>query len=115
MKMLHHPFCSKSIAVLELLEKNNIPVEIIDLTDENFPTDYIKEAIRKSNLKTEDFIRKNEPVFAKKYADKLLNDIELIELMMKHRQLIQRPVLINDRYAIIGRPIEVVLDFIKNE
>tara|TARA_B100000214_G_C23808464_1_gene553791 strand:+ start:120 stop:329 length:210 start_codon:yes stop_codon:yes gene_type:complete len=62
------------------------------------------------NLKPKDFIRKGEKEFAKlNLANHLDNDILLYEAMSANPKLIERPIIISDTSAVIGRPPENVL------
>ncbi|MGA9324830.1 MAG: ArsC/Spx/MgsR family protein, partial [Salegentibacter sp.] len=57
-------------------------------------------------------VRKNEKIWKEEYRDKDLSDKELIHVMVKHPKLIERPIVENEREAVIGRPasdIEKVL------
>lgn len=107
----HNPRCSKSRKVKEILDESGH-----DYTEKL----YLKEPPTKQELLTlrkmlgpvESFIRTGEDEFSK-YSDKNLNDEQLIELIIAHPILLQRPIVMTEAKAIIGRPPEKVLELLK--
>jgi len=92
-----------------LLQENGKNPEIIEYL-ENPPTkDDIKFLLKLLKIPAIDLIRRNEPQF-EKYKNLDLSPTRLINLMAKYPRLIQRPILIEGNKALIGRPVERVLD-----
>ena len=112
-KVLHNNNCSKSRAILEHLDENNVPFEIIDFVANPLTEVEMKTVLKKLNMKVHEIIRKNEPLFKEKFADKNLSDDEWIQVLIENPELIQRPILIKGSVAMIGRPIESVKFFIE--
>ncbi len=112
LKVIHNSNCSKSRAILEYLDENGVPFEIINILEEPLSIPEIKALLKKLNLDVHHLIRKNDKLFQENYADKNLSDEELIEILSLHPSLIQRPILIKGSIAMIGRPIENVKFFI---
>ena len=64
-------------------------------------------------LEPRDLIRKNEPEFKTLHlANPNLTREQLIEAMVKHPKLIQRPIVVKNNKAIIARPAETILDLL---
>lgn len=113
LSMYHNPRCSKSREALELLTNEGVEVETIDYINNPPTRDELKALLKKLGLKAADLVRKNEPVYAEKYKNRKMTSATWITAMMKNPRLIQRPILISEDQAIIGRPPELVIDFAK--
>ncbi|MCQ4035045.1 ArsC/Spx/MgsR family protein [Kaistella montana] len=113
-KVLHNNTCSKSRAILEHLDENNVPFEIIDFIENPLSEIELKTVLKKLNTDVQGLIRKNEVLFKEKFADKEFTDDEWIKVLAENPSLIQRPILIKGNVAMIARPIENVKFFIEN-
>jgi len=105
-KIYHNPRCSKSRAGLELVEKSGKEFEIIEYLKNTPSKDELKDVLGLLNIKAEDLIRKNEADWKDNFKDKDLTEDQLIEAMVKFPKLIERPIVINGKKAVIGRPPE---------
>ncbi|WP_374459123.1 arsenate reductase family protein [Chryseobacterium taeanense] len=112
-KVLHNGNCSKSKAVLEYLDENGVPFEIINIMEEPLSPLEIKTVLKKLNQSVFDIIRKNEKLYIEKFAGKDLSEEEWIQILSENPSLIQRPILIKGSVAMLGRPIENVKYFIE--
>tara|TARA_B100000959_G_scaffold272564_1_gene322048 strand:+ start:5523 stop:5921 length:399 start_codon:yes stop_codon:yes gene_type:complete len=106
----HNPNCSKSRAALALLEENDVNPQIIYYLDSHPGSAELRELLVKLNLDLRDILRSGE----KEYADLGLDDASLSEeilfdIVYKHPQLLQRPIVVQGDRAILGRPPENVL------
>lgn len=112
-KIFHNPRCSKSRQTLKLLEDNNCEIEIINYLEIDLNVLLIKDTLEKLSLKPRDILRKTE----QDYKDNNLkredfSDNELIDYMIKYPKLIERPIVIKEDRAVLGRPPENVLELI---
>jgi arsenate reductase len=112
-KIFHNPRCSKSRQTLKLLEDNNCEIEIINYLEIDLDVLLIKDTLEKLSLKPRDILRKSE----QDYKDNNLkredfSDNELIDYMIKYPKLIERPIVIKEDRAVLGRPPENVLELI---
>jgi arsenate reductase len=106
LKIYHNPRCGKSREALKYLQQKEIETEII-LYLQNTPTfEEIKEVIRKLKIKPFDLIRKHEKIFTESFSNLNLSEDEWIQTMVDNPILIERPVIISDHKAVIGRPKE---------
>jgi arsenate reductase len=112
-KVLHNGNCSKSKAVLEYLDENGVPFEIINIIEEPLSPLEIKTVLKKLNQSVFDIIIKNEKLYIEKFANQDLSEEEWIQILAENPSLIQRPILIKGSVAMLGRPIENVKYFIE--
>jgi len=107
----HNPRCQKSRAALHLLQENNCEFEVVEYLKQNPTANEIKKLLAKLKLKAIDLIRTKEPAFAP-YKNQSLTNTQYINLMVEFPVLIERPIVIKGNKAIIGRPIEKILELI---
>lgn len=111
-KIYHNPRCRKSREGLEIIENSGKDFEIIKYL-EDIPTDKeLQEIIKLLDIDPIDLIRKGEQVWKDNYKGQTLTDSALIKAMAKYPKLIERPIVINNHRAVIGRPPERILDII---
>lgn len=113
-QIYHNPHCSKSREALNLLQQNGIQPEII-LYLENPPSlNELAAVIDKLGIGVRDIIRTGEDEYISLGLENpLLDDSELLAALVATPALIQRPIVIKGEKAVIGRPVENVLRFIK--
>jgi arsenate reductase len=111
-QILHNPRCSKSRSVLKFLIEKGLEVEEIRYLYQPLTTEEIRNILKKLNIKPLDWVRKNEALFKTQFKDKQLSNNQWIEILANNPRLIERPVVINGDKAVIGRPLEKVLDII---
>jgi len=109
MKIYHNPRCRKSRETLEIIQDQGIVPEII-LYLEDVPSAKELEAIlKKLKMDPADLIRKGEAIYKEKYKGKSLTDKQWIKAMITHPKLIERPIVVKGRKAVLGRPPENVM------
>ncbi|MCF6318838.1 MAG: arsenate reductase (glutaredoxin) [Proteobacteria bacterium] len=106
----HNPRCSKSRASLELLQHKNVNLEIV-LYQQSPPTSQQLESIlNKLNMNPRDIMRKNESDYkSNNMENPALTRAELIDYMVQFPAIMQRPIVLANNQAAIGRPPENVL------
>ncbi len=103
------PTCSKCIATLTILKDSNEEFESINYYEVPLTGDKLRE-IRDKGLSMNEMLRSDEPLArSMNLSAKNLSDDELIELMVKYPDLIQRPIVIRGEQAVLCRPPENVL------
>ena len=110
----HNPKCSKSRKTLELLGEHDIAPTIIEYLQTPPNAEKLKRILTQLSFEHRDLMRKKEPVYAECELDNptLTND-ELISFMVKHPILIERPIVLANDKAAIGRPPEQVLEILQ--
>lgn len=108
LKVYHNELCSKSRATLAFIEELNLPYAI-QLYISNPPNkEELMAILQKLKMRPYEIIRKNEPVFIEKFNGKSLTDIEWIEILVENPILIERPIVVLEDKATIGRPLDNV-------
>tara|TARA_B100000427_G_scaffold270921_1_gene237699 strand:- start:488 stop:856 length:369 start_codon:yes stop_codon:yes gene_type:complete len=113
MKIYHNPRCRKSRETLFIINKKKIDVNIVEYLKYPPTKKEIKDIIDMLNIPALDLVRKEEKLFKKDYKGVKLSTNEWIDVLHKNPILIQRPIVIKDSMAIIGRPPINVLDLLK--
>ena len=112
-KVLHNGNCSKSNAVLEYLDENGVPFEIINIMEDPLSILEIKTVLKKLNQSVFHIIRKTEKLYLEKFAGKNYSEDDWVKILSENPSLIQRPILIKGSVAMLGRPLENVKFFIE--
>lgn len=108
----HNPRCSKSRATLALLEARGIEPEVrLYLKTPPAPAE-ILEVSRMLGRRPIDFARRGEAAFAEHGLSAEMPDAEVAEVMAANPILIERPIVIANGTAAIGRPPEAVLEIL---
>ena len=110
MKIYHNPRCSKSRNTLALIEKHK--PEVIEYLKTPPSERELREIISLLKIKPEELVRKGEELYKEKYKGRKLSDDQWIKAMVQNPVLIERPIVINGKKAVIGRPPEKVLQII---
>ncbi len=112
-EIYHNPRCSKSRTTLALLEEQNITPDV-RLYLENPPTaTELTAIISQLSITPRELLRKGEAEYKdNNLADKSLTDQQIIDLMVEYPRLIERPIVITNGKARIGRPPESVLEIL---
>ena len=109
----HNPKCSKSKQTLELLVKQGIKPVINEYLEIPPTAEKIKEFLKKLGYAPRDLMRKKETTYTlHNLDDPSLSTDALIEFMVKHPILIERPIVLANEKAAIGRPPEQVLEIL---
>ena len=112
MKIYHNPRCSKSRQTLALLQENGVEPEVV-LYLENIPTtEELKDLLSKLEISPMQLIRIGEKDWKENYKGKELSDAQIIEAMIAHPKLIERPIVVKDTKAVLGRPPENALELL---
>lgn len=108
----HNPRCRKSRETLALLEQNNEQIEIV-LYLENPPSEAeLSDILEKLKLSPIELVRKNESIWKENFKGKQLSESEIIKAMARNPKLIERPIVIKNGKAALGRPPENVLNIL---
>ena len=105
-KIYNNPRCRKSREGLEIIQNSGQAFEIREYLKEIPSTDELASLIKLLGISPIDLVRKNEAIWKENYKGKTLSDSEIITAMINNPKLIERPIVVNNNKAILGRPTE---------
>lgn len=100
----HNPRCKKSREGLEILENSGQKFQIKEYLKEPVSEKEVKELLKKLQITPIQLVRQNESVWKDNYKGKDLSDEELVRIISENPKIIERPIVVNDESAVIGRP-----------
>ncbi len=107
------PTCTTCRAVMKMLEEEGMDFDAINYYINPIPKSKLKELLEKMGISARELLRTKEEIYKKlKLAEKNLSEDELIDLMAKYPDLIQRPILEKGKKAILGRPPERIKEIL---
>lgn len=109
MKILHNPRCSKSRQGLAILTNAKVKFEIIEYLKTPLSEKEIKDIITKLNIEPIDLVRKGEAIWKENFKGKDLSNNQIIKAMAEYPKLIERPIVIHNDKAVLGRPPEKII------
>ncbi len=109
----HNPRCSKSRQTLKILNAQNIDVKIIEYLKAGTNAKTLKKILSYLNIPARDLLRKGESAYKKNGLDDVhLSENEIIKAMVNYPILIERPIVVANNKAVIGRPPENILNIL---
>lgn len=110
----HNPRCSKSRQTLELLEQNGVTPEVVKYLDTPLNVDELKALYAQLGFSSvREMMRTKEDVYKELgLGEASVSDEKLFEAMAQNPKLFERPVVVANGKAKIGRPPEQVLDIL---
>jgi arsenate reductase (glutaredoxin) len=112
-RIYHNNRCSKSRSALALLEQHGKPFEVIRYLETPPSAQELKALLSQLGITARQLLRTGEDAYKELHLDDVsLDDTALIDAMTKYPQLIERPVVVANGKAVIGRPPEAVLDIL---
>ena len=109
----HNPRCSKSREALAIVDESGSEKEIVKYLETNPDSETIKNLLEMLGLTPRELMRTKEAIYKELNLKDETDDEKLIEAMAQNPKLIERPVLIKNGKAIIGRPTERIAEFLK--
>ncbi|MGD9000529.1 MAG: arsenate reductase (glutaredoxin) [Granulosicoccaceae bacterium] len=105
----HNPRCSKSRQTLELLGEAGVQTDVVEYLKTPPSREELQAILGMLGLRPRDLMRTKESEYKENHLDDPdLSDDELIDAMLRIPKLIERPIVINNGKAAIGRPPENV-------
>jgi len=113
MKIYHNPRCSKSRQTLELLRERGIEPEVVEYLKTPPGEAELARLLEQLGIGARELLRTKEPEYqALGLDDPGLDDTALIRAMVEHPKLIERPIVVQGKRAVLGRPPEKVLELL---
>jgi len=111
-KIWHNPRCSKSRNAVALLEEKGVEAEVLKYLDTPPSRDEIVEVLGMLNLSARELMRTKEDIYKELGLNDVSDEDKLIDAMVANPRLIERPIVIKDGKAAIGRPIENIIEIL---
>ena len=109
----HNPRCSKSRQTLELLKERNIEPQVILYLETPPSTEELSDLLDKLGISARQLLRKGEEAYKdNNLKDDSLSEAQLIQAMHDFPKLIERPIVVANGKAALGRPPEQVLEIL---
>jgi len=108
-KIYHNPRCSKSRNAVALLEEKGVEAEIVKYLETPPNKEELKELLSMLGINARALMRTKEDMYKTLKLKDVENEEALIEAMVANPKLIERPIVIKDGKAAIGRPIENIV------
>jgi len=112
MKIYHNNRCSKSRDSYNLLIDRGIEFETIDYLKNPLSKKELTALLGKLKMPASSLIRKGEPDYKEHFKGKELTEAQWISAMVQYPKLIERPIIVEGNQAVIGRPIENVIELL---
>jgi arsenate reductase len=101
------PTCTTCRQVYAALREAGVDIEAVDYYTDPLTVDQLRSLIRKMQITPRDLLRTREDVYKKlKLGERDVDDDELIQLMVRYPDLMQRPIVEKDNRAILARPAD---------
>ena len=105
--IFHNPKCSTSRNALALMQASNEAPEVVEYLKTPPSREYLLQLLQKMEMAPRDLMRSKEKLFTELgLDDPKLSDEQLIDAMVEHPILINRPIVITDKGAVLCRPLE---------
>lgn len=111
----HNPRCSKSRQTLSLIQERGIQPKVIEYLNQPPSKAQLQKILIQLGMNARELIRKKEPEYKQLGLDDPgLTDDQLIDAMVEHPKLIERPIVVSGGKAALGRPPEKVLEILSD-
>jgi len=108
MTVYHNPRCRKSREAIQYLEEKGQDFDIIEYLKTPLTEKELTALLKKLKMRPEELLRKNESVFKEQYKGKSLMDTEWIKAMITYPKLMERPIVVRNKKAVVARPVEQI-------
>jgi arsenate reductase len=107
------PTCSTCREAVKLVQASGQPFTAVNYYEQPFSKTQLKGLLKKAGLSARDILRTKEDIYKELgLAKKAVSEDDLIDLMLKHPDLIQRPLVEKGEKVILARPAETVKNFL---
>jgi arsenate reductase (glutaredoxin) len=110
--LYHNPRCSKSRAALALLQERGIAPEIVRYLETPLDRRELETLRQRLGLPPREWVRRGEDAYREAGLSDQSSDDELLDAMVKHPVLMERPIFVRGERAAVGRPPERILDLL---
>jgi arsenate reductase len=111
-KIYHNPRCRKSREGLAIVEESGKPFEIIKYLENNLSRSELNEILNILKINPSELVRKQEAIWKSDFKGKDLTEEMIVNALLAHPKLIERPVVIYKGKGVIGRPPENISELL---
>ncbi|PHS36231.1 MAG: arsenate reductase (glutaredoxin) [Sulfurovum sp.] len=108
----HNPRCSKSRSAVALLEEKGVEAEVMKYLDTPPSKEELAGLLEMLGISARELMRTKEDIYKALDLKNENDENKLIEAMSANPKLIERPIVIKDGKAAIGRPIENIIELL---
>ncbi|MEG9326344.1 arsenate reductase [Salinimicrobium catena] len=108
----HNPRCKKSREGFELVKESGQDFEVREYLKEPVTEEELSELLEQLGMAPIELVRTDEKIWKENYKGKDLSDDELVRVMVQHPKLIQRPIVVKENKAVVGRPATKISDLL---
>ena len=112
MRLYHNPRCSKSRQTLAILKEHGLELEVVHYMDRTLTPNDLISLLTKLQMNPIQLVRRSEAIWKANFKGKTLTDAEIIAAMIANPKLIECPLVVKGKWAVLGRPPENVLALI---
>lgn len=112
-QIYHNPRCAKSRAALKALEDSGVSFSVVACLQNPPKLAELKAIVKKLNGLPQELLRKKEPKFNEVFQGAVSDTESIIKAIVQYPILLERPLLVSDTEATLGRDEKRVLDFIQ--
>ncbi|MFC2057560.1 arsenate reductase (glutaredoxin) [Campylobacterota bacterium] len=109
----HNPRCSKSRNAVTLLEEKGIEADVVKYLDTPPTKEELVALLKMLGISARELMRTKEAIYKELNLKEETDEDKLIEAMVENPKLIERPIVIKDGKAAIGRPLENIIELLK--
>ena len=112
-KIYQKPTCTKCRETLGILKECGVDFDSVNYYETPLTAGELRDLVLKLGISPRELLRKEEKIYRElKIGQRELTDDQLIELMVENPDLMQRPIVVRGKKAVLGRPPETVKELI---
>ena len=112
MIIYHNPRCRKSRETLALLRENGVEPTVVEYLKTPLTENELEELLKMLGIPAEKLIRKGESIYKEQFKGKEMSEADWVAAMAAHPKLMERPIVVAGKKAVIGRPPENVRELL---
>ena len=108
------PTCTTCRNVMKILREANVDFDSVDYYIDPIGRTKLKELLRKLKLPAQALLRTSEPIYKElRLSGKTLTEDEIVDLLVGHPELLQRPIAVRGGRAVLARPAERIRELLQ--
>ena len=108
MKIYHNPRCRKSRETLALIQEKGIEPEIVLYLKEPPTREELQQLLQMLDMQPSELVRRGEKIYKEQFKGRDISEDEWLDILAGHPKLIERPIVLEGKRAVLGRPPERV-------